>query len=175
MTQYLLQKGTNRIYVTTEGLLKRKANDMMLVDPDIVKTRIAATKRQLDEAKAILAMKRGEGVPTDIEEGAKALKALQDELADINSQISEADKGNISPDKREPETNEELDAIAFKDIVENDRDIHTIKGMRKVKSVIDYLEANYGITPETVDLDAVKAQAIAKRTETLKEQFDNKK
>lgn len=176
MTQYLLQKGTNRIYIATEGLLNRKAGDMVLVDTETVKTRIAATKRQIEERKMLLQMKQGQGVPQDIEDGAKALSALQAELADINSQIAEAEKENTPLKDRVPETVNDLDEKAFDNMLENDKVMIQIKGMRKARVVADWIEANYGIKQdvEQADVDKLKDQAMGLRAGTLRESFNSK-
>lgn len=176
MTQYLLQRGTNRIYIATEGLLKRKAGDMVPVDTETINARIAATKRQIEEKKLLLNMKKGEGVPQDIEDGAKALKALQEDLADVDRQIAEAEKENTPLKERVPETTDDLDEKAFANMVENDKAVIQIKGMRKARVVADWIEANYGIKQdvEQIDVDKLKDQAIALRTGTLKESFNSK-
>ena len=56
MTQYVMKRGTTRFLIATPELLKR--DDMVLVDMETIKTRIAAQKRILEERKAFLAAKR---------------------------------------------------------------------------------------------------------------------
>lgn len=172
MTQYLMKAGTNRILIATPELLNRKANDMILVDPEIIKTRIEATKRQLEAAKAVLASRQIGSIPEEVKEGATALHNLQTELAEVNKSIQDLAKGDTPEAEKKPETTEDMNKQAFAELVENDKEIQTIKGKRKVDSMKEFIEINYGIKEESEDLDVLKEKAIALRTEILRQQFN---
>lgn len=173
-TVYVIQRGTNRIFVATDKLLER--DDMTLIDKKTIDIRIEATKRLLEEKKSLLLVKRGAGVPQEIEDGADALNKLQGELAETNREIADMDKKEEKADpNKEPEDIKEANEKAFQELVDNDNEIKSIKGMRKAKAVADYLAANYGIKKEgykQADVDKLKEEAIQKRTETLTEQFN---
>ena len=173
MTQYVMKRGTTRFLVATPTLLKR--DDMVLVDMETIKTRIAAQKRILEERKAFLAAKR-EGIPQDIVDGANVLKELQEETLKINKEIEAAEKDNVPVENREPENEDEENEKVFNDLVNEDKEIRSLRSMRKAKSIADYIEANYGLAQEYTDDDAdkLKEQAVNLRTETLREQFNSK-
>ena len=173
MTQYVMKRGTTRFLIATPELLKR--DDMVLVDMETIKTRIAAQKRILEERKAYLAAKR-EGIPQDIVDGAKALRELQEETLKVNQEIEAAEKDNVPVENREPENKDEENEKVFNDLVNEDKEIRSLRSMRKAKSIADYIEANYGLAQEYTDDDAdkLKEQAVNLRTETLREQFNSK-
>jgi septal ring factor EnvC (AmiA/AmiB activator) len=173
MTQYVMKRGTTRFLVATPELLKR--DDMVPVDIETIKVRIAAQKRLLAEKKALLATKQ-QGLPQEIIDGAEALKSLQDEIAETDKRIAELDKDNVPVEKREPENEDEENEKVFNDLVNEDKEIRSLRSMRKAKSAADYLEVNYGISQEYTDddTDKLKEQAVNLRTETLREQFNSK-
>jgi hypothetical protein len=171
--QYVMKRGTTRFLVATPELLKR--DDMILVDSETIKVRIAAQERILAERKAYLAAMQ-QGLPEDIEKGAIALKELNAQIAATDEQIKALEKDQTPVDERDPEDNEEENEKVFNDLVNEDKDVKSLRAMRKAKSIADYLEANYGIAQKYTDEDAdkLKEQAINLRTETLREQFNSK-
>jgi anion-transporting ArsA/GET3 family ATPase len=173
MTQYVMKRGTTRFLVATPDLLKR--DDMVPVDMETIKVRIAAQQRLLAEKKALLATKQ-QGLPQEIIDGAEALKSLQDEIAETDKRIAELDKDNVPVEKREPENEDEENEKVFNDLVNEDKEIRSLRSMRKAKSIADYIEANYGIEQKYTDddTDKLKEQAVNLRTETLREQFNEK-
>jgi hypothetical protein len=173
MTQYVMKRGTTRFLVATPDLLKR--DDMVPVDIETIKVRVAAQQRLLAEKKALLATKQ-QGLPKEIIEGAEALKQLQDEIAETDKRIAELDKDQVPIEKREPENEDEENEKVFNELINEDKEIRSLRSMRKAKSIADYIEANYGLAQEYTDddTDKLKEQAVNLRTETLREQFNSK-
>lgn len=165
-TQYFRQLGTGRIYPRPNnaekhpGILLRK--DIVPFDPEKARRRIEANKRIIEDSKSKQtpeAMAAHQAEVADLQSVSNELTSTENAIDAIQEQNLQQDPGDQKPP---PQTTQDMEAERRADTLEKDVEIIMIKGMRKTKSVANYVEREFGEDlPADVEDDLEKAKDFA--------------